>query len=188
MDVRNQSHYDNLGLEPIDIMRANMTREEYRGFLIGNIIKYSHRQKDSALKDIRKLKVYTRWLELMYAPDQIDEEKALHELLKQLPMDKYEYIITEGRGGLYIAARVAYHLGIKVVHTQALKADPSKVLFVDDIADTGETISRAECDTAVLCVRVGCRHVPTYAGKFINHNLYVNFTFQGDNNVNKKEV
>ncbi len=182
-NMRNQSHYDSIALEPIDIMQANMTRDEYRGFLIGNIIKYTHRNKGDSIKDAKKIQVYARWLELMDDNTQIDEHKAMHELLKQIPQDKYTYVITDGRGGLHVAALVAYHLGITMVHTSALVADPTKVLFVDDIADTGATLLRAVCDTAVLCVRKGCRKAPTYAGLFIDGPQYINFTFQGDNHV-----
>lgn len=37
------THYKDMPIEPWDLMRAVMTREEFIGFLKGNVIKYSLR-------------------------------------------------------------------------------------------------------------------------------------------------
>lgn len=54
-------HYKALGIEPWDILKANMTYEEYKGFLKGNIQKYLHRNKEG-LKDYEKLANYANKL------------------------------------------------------------------------------------------------------------------------------
>lgn len=54
-------HYKKLGIEPWDILKANMTYEEYKGFLKGNIQKYLHRNKEG-LKDYEKLANYANKL------------------------------------------------------------------------------------------------------------------------------
>ena len=61
--MNNQDHYAKLGIEPIEIMRKNLTKEEFIGFLKGNIIKYSHRKKGQDLEDSQKIQVYAKWLE-----------------------------------------------------------------------------------------------------------------------------
>lgn len=185
MEVNNQPHYATLGIEPIDIMRLNMSVEQYRGFLMGNIIKYSHRTKGTDLEDMRKLKVYARWLELSYDHTQIDEQRALHALLEQLPKDKYRTVAATGRGGLWVASMVAYYLDLPQVYLTEnyTWSNSEEVLFVDDIADTGETIKDVKMDTAVLCKRHSCPIEPTYVGKVIEHDSYVKFTFQGDNDA-----
>lgn len=38
------NHYKELGIQPLEVMEAILTPEEYAGFLKGNIIKYSIRQ------------------------------------------------------------------------------------------------------------------------------------------------
>ena len=44
-------------------MKANFTKEEYRGFLIGNIVKYPLRYKDkNGLEDLKKTNTYLTWL------------------------------------------------------------------------------------------------------------------------------
>ena len=54
-------HYKALGIEPWDILKANMTYEEYKGFLKGNIQKYLHRNKEG-LTDYEKLANYANKL------------------------------------------------------------------------------------------------------------------------------
>lgn len=60
-------HYANMaGLEPIELMQLVMSREEFIGFLKGNIIKYTmragHKQGEAAEKDIAKANRYKQWL------------------------------------------------------------------------------------------------------------------------------
>lgn len=57
------SHYDT-DCQPIDFMQANMTHEEFMGFLKGNIIKYAGRcgRKDDVSKETAKILRYAEWL------------------------------------------------------------------------------------------------------------------------------
>lgn len=67
------SHYKALAIEPLEIMRGMMTPIEYKGFLKGNIIKYSIRQGnkkgESAEKDAAKCREYIRLLNEFENPD-----------------------------------------------------------------------------------------------------------------------
>lgn len=59
--VTSPSHYK--GIQPIDVMRNNFTRDEYRGFLKGNILKYVMRYQDKGgLEDLKKAEQYLTWL------------------------------------------------------------------------------------------------------------------------------
>lgn len=61
--IDKQKHYTNNGIQPIEIMKANMTKEKYRGFLEGNILKYPLRYEDKdGLKDLKKTLTYLTWL------------------------------------------------------------------------------------------------------------------------------
>lgn len=73
------SHYTNMiGLQPIELMQETLSPEEFRGFLKGNIIKYTmragHKEGESAEKDAAKAKVYLKWLNDAkgYIPIRID--------------------------------------------------------------------------------------------------------------------
>jgi len=50
------NHYKEMIIRPWEVMRATLTREEFIGFLKGNIIKYSMRQgrKVDAMDDAEK--------------------------------------------------------------------------------------------------------------------------------------
>ena len=66
--IDNQPHYKNKGIEPIDLMRKNFSKEEFAGFLQGNVLKYMLRYKDkNGFEDLKKAKTYLTWL--------IDEEE-----------------------------------------------------------------------------------------------------------------
>lgn len=61
--LRNQEHYEKNGIQPIDIMKANFTPEEYTGFLKGNVLKYLLRYKHkNGVEDLAKAQVYIGWL------------------------------------------------------------------------------------------------------------------------------
>ncbi len=52
------------GIEVIDYIKAKLTPEQYKGYLLGNIYKYSGRcqHKGEYEKDVTKLAQYVNWL------------------------------------------------------------------------------------------------------------------------------
>ena len=60
----NPDHYIKGPFEPIKVMKAYMTPEEYRGFLYGSVLKYllRHKYKGAPLLDLRKAFTYLKWL------------------------------------------------------------------------------------------------------------------------------
>lgn len=60
--VDRQPHYA-YGIEPIEYMRSRFSREEFRGFLRGNVLKYLSRYTDKGgVTDLEKARVYLDWL------------------------------------------------------------------------------------------------------------------------------
>lgn len=57
-------HYDAGGIEAFDVMKAKLPREQFEGYILGNILKYAMRcnHKDSYIRDIEKIKVYANLL------------------------------------------------------------------------------------------------------------------------------
>lgn len=59
------THYKG-AVEPLEVMARILTKDEFVGFLKGNIIKYSYRagrkQGESGEKDRNKFIVYSEWL------------------------------------------------------------------------------------------------------------------------------
>jgi len=64
--VNHPSHYSSDGIECIEAIEAQLTKEEYRGFLKGNVAKYLWREKyKGGTESLKKAQWYlTRLLEL----------------------------------------------------------------------------------------------------------------------------
>lgn len=58
------SHYSAQDVQPIEYMQMTMSKNEFIGFLRGNIIKYISRigKKDEPLKEAEKVLRYSQWL------------------------------------------------------------------------------------------------------------------------------
>jgi hypothetical protein len=63
--VNSPEHYRVGGIEVIDYIKAKLTPEEFRGYLKGNVLKYTSRagHKDDAAQDIGKLVWYASKLQ-----------------------------------------------------------------------------------------------------------------------------
>lgn len=70
--VNSPDHYTAGGIETIDYLRAKLTPEELRGFLLGNALKYLSRagRKGDALTDYRKADWYVKTLITEMAADE----------------------------------------------------------------------------------------------------------------------
>lgn len=53
------NHYEDMSIEPIEVMRSNFSREQYEGYLVGNILKYMMRyERKNGVQDLRKASTY----------------------------------------------------------------------------------------------------------------------------------
>jgi hypothetical protein len=68
-DVNQPPHYKIGGIETIDIIKAKLTPDEFRGYLKGNVVKYLTRagHKEDAGKDVDKMVWYATKLQTLYA-------------------------------------------------------------------------------------------------------------------------
>lgn len=59
-NVNHPSHYNSNSLEVIDAIKGSLSKEEYNGFLKGNVLKYVCRAdyKGKYLEDLQKAKWY----------------------------------------------------------------------------------------------------------------------------------
>lgn len=63
-NVVHPSHYNRTSVEVIDTIKGMSTIPEYRGFLIGNIVKYVSRYSmKNGIEDIKKARYYLELLE-----------------------------------------------------------------------------------------------------------------------------
>lgn len=73
----NSKHYEELNIQPWEIMERNFTTEEFVAYLKGNIIKYTLRSKGQDLSDAEKIKHYAEKL------IEVLEKKETDEFLKE---------------------------------------------------------------------------------------------------------
>ena len=62
--VNHPSHYTSGGIECIEAIKASMSKDEYKGYLKGNVLKYvwRYKNKNNPIEDLKKAKVYLEWL------------------------------------------------------------------------------------------------------------------------------
>lgn len=62
--AKHDKHYLESVVEPIKVMEKLFTKEELKGFIKGNILKYRLRMghKDDIQKELDKIRVYEQWL------------------------------------------------------------------------------------------------------------------------------
>lgn len=73
----NSKHYEELNIQPWEIMERNFTTEEFVAYLKGNIIKYTLRDKGQVLTDAEKIKHYAEKL------IEVIEKKETDEFLEE---------------------------------------------------------------------------------------------------------
>lgn len=63
-NVNHPKHYLKGGLECIQVIKAQLTSQQYEGYLYGNVLKYMWRWPDkNGLEDLRKAAKYLEWLQ-----------------------------------------------------------------------------------------------------------------------------
>ena len=62
-DATSPEHYKQGGMQVIDILKAKMSSEEFKGFCKGNVLKYVMREAHkNGVEDLKKAQVYLGWL------------------------------------------------------------------------------------------------------------------------------
>jgi len=108
------------------------------------------------------------------------------EKLEYNPLPKFVTGIP--RGGLIPAILISHKFGIPYIGLEAAKALPGglkkDVLVVDDIADSGNTLSqiaRHNFITATLATRHTTTYIPTITGTEINNDNWLVFPWEDFN-------
>ena len=94
---------------------------------------------------------------------------------------KFTVVTGIPRGGLIPAVMLSHKLGIKYMpYREAIKA-LKPVLVVDDIADTGYTLTELGTrgfSTATLCFRYSTQYTPEYYGEEITDDRWLVFPWE----------
>lgn len=85
-NINHPSHYNQNGVETIDLIRYILTPEQFQGFLVGNVIKYLERHEfKNGQEDLDKAKWYAErvvqedeyWIEYYFIDDLLNSEFEL---------------------------------------------------------------------------------------------------------------
>jgi hypothetical protein len=87
-DMAKGSHYEKAAMQPLEVMQRIMTTEQFKGFLLGNYIKYRLRSefKGQHDSDEYKARQYAYWLEM------VKEGLTLNPSKDKVPFD-YKFSI-----------------------------------------------------------------------------------------------
>lgn len=91
-------YYKSNGLSPIGAFKQGLiSKDEYRGFLIGNIIKYTIRagKKDNAIKDLKKARHYIDFYMELLTKNHIENIPITLEVNNDIDYDKFKKDIEE---------------------------------------------------------------------------------------------
>lgn len=103
----------------------------------------------------------------------------------------YKYIVGIPRGGLCLAVALSHKLGIQYCDLEtAAYFSPDEVLIVDDINDTGKTLSGLKekgYDTAVLVTRHTSPLSTTFTGGIIENDKWVIMPWECPERAKKDE-
>ena len=88
-DKAKGSHYEKAAMQPLEVMQRIMTKEQFKGFLLGNCIKYRMRSdyKGQHDSDEYKARQYAYWLEL------VDMGQTINPTKDKVP-DSYKFKVV----------------------------------------------------------------------------------------------
>ena len=125
-------------------------------------------------------KLYVTWEQI-----EQDVDKIVSDLLKHADID---YVVGIPRGGLIIAVMISHRLGVKhmtIDHLEKLEEfdldiDKKKILIVDDISDSGQTLKRfrKEYTTATLDVRNTTIAIPQFYVNWLDNADWIVYPWE----------
>jgi len=97
--VLKPEHYAVGGIETIDVIKAKLTPEQWIGYCLGNVLKYTtrHAHKSKPKEDLLKGEYYLKRLIEAYGndiPEDLDFEKTINDLVNEWYQSSDESDIT----------------------------------------------------------------------------------------------
>ncbi len=89
MKIKHPDYYANKQIEVIDYIKDTLTKEEYIGFCIGNVIKYISRwRKKGGINDLKKALYYLNSVIKISKTDKHSCTSGIYDMLKDLKIIK----------------------------------------------------------------------------------------------------
>jgi len=120
-------------------------------------------------------KIYLTWDDINNLVDKLAEE------ILSTPTQPL-YITGLPRGGLIPAVILSHKLNIPFISIDKIQS--TNILIVDDIADSGETLSQfSEYRTAVLHYKPHSSHIPTFYAKEIANDDWIVYNWEREDSI-----
>lgn len=104
----NSKHYEELNIQPWEIMERNFTTEEFVAYLKGNIIKYTLRDKGQALTDAQKIKHYAEKLIEVLETKENDKDNWTITGVKPEEVEDKHIIVKDSKFKIGDRVRIKY--------------------------------------------------------------------------------
>jgi len=120
-------------------------------------------------------KIYLTWEDIDHLVDKLAVE------INSYPTQPV-YVTGLARGGLIPAVMLSHKTNLKYISSEKLKTvSYIDVLIVDDISDSGETLSQYTAwSTAVLHYKFQSSHIPTYYAEVVPDDIWISYPWEKD--------
>ena len=111
-----------------------------------------------------------------------DIEGLVDILSKNIETDKYKGLFGVPRGGLIPAVMISHRTGLKLVDKIS-----DKILVVDDILDTGETLKNIKNDIVCLHKKPQTITEPIVYSELIDNDFWIVYPWELDDSEEKRD-
>jgi len=135
------------------------------------------------------------WKKIFITPQKFHDD--IIKLAKLIPKNKYQYVIGLPRGGCIAAVYISHFCDLDYFEFEDLRhiSDISKVLIVDDLVDTGETLKNIKqgereikFDSAVIYYKPRSIVIPTYFVEQVNNSDWIIFPYEKPDEIPNRNV
>lgn len=120
---------------------------------------------------MKKQKIRIGWNEI---------ERLVNQICFEIKDRKFKCVYGIARGGMIPAIMISHKTNVKFVRNpmNLLNENKADILVVDDICDSGRTLSGWRTPTATLHYKINDLHQPTFYGEKVASNHWIEYPWE----------